>query len=341
MQSDPRAGNLLRLVAIIAAAILTSMVFGTALAAVTISSFQAQGEAGDVLVTWKTGSEINNVGFNVFRSDSENGSYGKVNKNLIPGCFCAGGVSYQYKDTSAVPGQTYFYRLQSVDTNGGKTMTNCVSVCPVSAAASAGVATPTPTNTTQPTPTKTAKPPTATNTPRPTASKTTTLPPSTPTATNPVPTQALVLDATSTDEPTETDFPTDAPDTTDLGSPDLATAPPTKVAHLATPDNSDQAGSVEASETTTPTPSTAVITIVTPQPGSTSAALRVRQTPVTARQPSAGKPKAAPPSSGRSLGLTESQTTVIAFGVLIFALFGLGVLSGLIALFMWYVKRVY
>jgi hypothetical protein len=65
-------------------------------AAVTISSFDAKWQSGKVAVNWKTATELNNVGFNILRSTSPNGSFSKVNSTPIPTqCLgCITGTSY-------------------------------------------------------------------------------------------------------------------------------------------------------------------------------------------------------------------------------------------------------
>jgi signal peptidase I len=90
-------------------------------AAVTVSSFTVKAQGNQVQATWTTASEINNVGFNILRSTSQNGTYSRVNGSIIPSqCFgCITGRNYAFTDSSASAGQTYFYKLQSVDNNGG------------------------------------------------------------------------------------------------------------------------------------------------------------------------------------------------------------------------------
>jgi hypothetical protein len=65
--------------------------------AIDLISFTATGYDDTVQVEWETAQEINNLGFNLYRSAESNGSYTKLNKQLIPGLI------------SAVSGQQYIY----------------------------------------------------------------------------------------------------------------------------------------------------------------------------------------------------------------------------------------
>lgn len=128
--------------------LLLPFTFTRAHAAVTVSSFKAQAQAAKIEVTWTTASEINNVGFNLLRGNSAAGTFAKINANLIPTqCLgCIAGSSYSYSDSSVASGQTYFYKLQSVDNGGGTQLFG-----PASAAVSAPTATSTATATRSPT----------------------------------------------------------------------------------------------------------------------------------------------------------------------------------------------
>jgi hypothetical protein len=46
--------------------------------------FTATPKSGKVILAWSTESETNNAGFNIYRADSENGEYIKINDSLIP-----------------------------------------------------------------------------------------------------------------------------------------------------------------------------------------------------------------------------------------------------------------
>ncbi|MBI5374277.1 MAG: thrombospondin type 3 repeat-containing protein [Candidatus Schekmanbacteria bacterium] len=97
--------------------------------AITLSSFTALQKEKKVFVTWQTATEINNLGFNIYRSESENGQYTKINKNLIHAKGnSTKGASYKFKDKHIVNGKTYCYKLEDVDSDNTKTMNGPKSV---------------------------------------------------------------------------------------------------------------------------------------------------------------------------------------------------------------------
>ncbi|MGB9723740.1 MAG: hypothetical protein ACPL7G_07570, partial [Chloroflexia bacterium] len=71
----------------------------------------------------ETAGEQDNAGFNLYRSASLQEKGEKVNATLIPSRSPGGGegASYEFLDTAARPGQTYFYTLEDVDLNGRRT----------------------------------------------------------------------------------------------------------------------------------------------------------------------------------------------------------------------------
>ena len=84
-----------------------------------LTSFEASGNSGGVLIEWATASEIDTEGFNLWRSETEAGSYMKINASLIPSeAGPLGGASYEYTDVDVIPGTTYFYKLEAVDMYG-------------------------------------------------------------------------------------------------------------------------------------------------------------------------------------------------------------------------------
>jgi hypothetical protein len=85
--------------------------------------------ANVVIVEWTTESEVETAGFNLYRSDSPDGPYVKVNDALIPGASdpVLGG-QYAYTDTNVVAGQTYYYKLEDVDLDGTTTLHGPIEV---------------------------------------------------------------------------------------------------------------------------------------------------------------------------------------------------------------------
>jgi hypothetical protein len=89
-------------------------------------------------VEWTTESEVDVAGFNLYRSESPDGPYVKVNPALIPGASdpLLGG-KYVYTDTNVVVGQTYYYKLEDVELDGVTTLHGPIEV--VAEASSASV----------------------------------------------------------------------------------------------------------------------------------------------------------------------------------------------------------
>jgi hypothetical protein len=97
--------------------------------AIELASFDAVTEGDYVRALWETHSEIDTLGFNIWRGTSFNDRV-KVNTDLImsqsPGG--GGGASYNWLDTT-VPGQgSYFYWLEDVAMNGVTTFHGPVEV---------------------------------------------------------------------------------------------------------------------------------------------------------------------------------------------------------------------
>ncbi len=73
----------------------------------------------EVVVEWTTASELGTAGFNLYRSDAPDGELRKINDRLIPASTdpLTGG-SYRYVDQEVIPGTTYYYQLEEVESNG-------------------------------------------------------------------------------------------------------------------------------------------------------------------------------------------------------------------------------
>jgi hypothetical protein len=88
--------------------------------AVDLASFEAAGAAGNIVLNWETASEIDNLGFNLYRADSADGPRTQLNAGLIPSQNPGSpvGASYQFVDNTASSGATYYYWLETMDVYG-------------------------------------------------------------------------------------------------------------------------------------------------------------------------------------------------------------------------------
>jgi len=105
--------------------------------AVQLLSFSAALQGDAVLITWETAQELNNLGFNLYRSVSPVGPWMQLNATLIPSQAPGAvfGADYAWLDETVEPETVYFYRLEDVDTQGVSTFHGPVSVTVSSPAA--------------------------------------------------------------------------------------------------------------------------------------------------------------------------------------------------------------
>ena len=87
---------------------------------VELSSFSVtRNEAGAVVLTWTTESEVDNAGFNLRRSETRNSGFTLINAALIAGAGTTGErQTYTFTDTSAKPGVEYYYQIEEVSFDG-------------------------------------------------------------------------------------------------------------------------------------------------------------------------------------------------------------------------------
>ncbi|MCB1576686.1 MAG: hypothetical protein KDI81_04890, partial [Xanthomonadales bacterium] len=68
---------------------------------------------------WSLASEQDNFGFDVYRGESENGEFVKLNKDPILGAGTTDETQkYQYRDDSIDPCKDYWYYVESISTSG-------------------------------------------------------------------------------------------------------------------------------------------------------------------------------------------------------------------------------
>ena len=86
---------------------------------VELSHFRPTLENGEVVIRWTTESELNNAGFNIYRSDTRDGEYKQVNSELIEGAGTTGERNtYKWIDASAKPNVVYYYQIEDVSFAG-------------------------------------------------------------------------------------------------------------------------------------------------------------------------------------------------------------------------------
>jgi hypothetical protein len=98
---------------------------------ITLSSFIAEPADGSVFLFWETSPEIDNVGFNIYRSEQKNGEYTVLNDNII---IAEGspteGMLYEFIDDTVQNRKTYYYKLEDFDIYGVSTFHGPVNATP-------------------------------------------------------------------------------------------------------------------------------------------------------------------------------------------------------------------
>jgi hypothetical protein len=99
---------------------------------VTLSSFTARADDSAVGLEWETASELDNLGFHLYRSVSRSGPWTRITSSLIPGLGSSPiGARYSYTDTGLTNGVLYHYQLEDVETTGRTERHGPVSATPM------------------------------------------------------------------------------------------------------------------------------------------------------------------------------------------------------------------
>ncbi len=91
---------------------------GPASVAVTLELFEALPDANGVRVVWVTSSEQNTLGFRILRATARNGPLTRLTGLIATQAPNGGGARYEFVDRTAEAGNTYYYYLDAVGTNG-------------------------------------------------------------------------------------------------------------------------------------------------------------------------------------------------------------------------------
>lgn len=98
--------------------------------AVELINFSANIDGTGIQLVWETVTEVDNLGFNIYRSQSPLGIREQLNESLIP-CQVIGslfGAQYTYVDHDLLADGTYYYWLESVDIRGSAELYGPVEV---------------------------------------------------------------------------------------------------------------------------------------------------------------------------------------------------------------------
>ncbi len=68
---------------------------------------------------WSTASEVDNFGYDIYRSTREDGPFTRVTENMIEGAGTTDLISqYQFTDRNIDPHKTYYYYIESISVDG-------------------------------------------------------------------------------------------------------------------------------------------------------------------------------------------------------------------------------
>ncbi|MCP4655091.1 MAG: hypothetical protein GY856_06685 [bacterium] len=80
---------------------------------------KSPGEPETNTLKWSTASEVDNFGFDVYRSESEDGPFTRLNADPVLGAGTTDEIShYEYVDDTIDPHKIYFYYVESISMGG-------------------------------------------------------------------------------------------------------------------------------------------------------------------------------------------------------------------------------
>ena len=97
--------------------------------AISLKSFTAKAKDDSVIIEWQTGTEIDNLGFYIIRSENIYSGYTILNEKIITAQGNPySGQAYSYVDNTVESGRVYYYWLVDVDIYGKFTIHGSVKV---------------------------------------------------------------------------------------------------------------------------------------------------------------------------------------------------------------------
>jgi len=83
--------------------------------AVELTEFRSEVTGNRVRLIWETATELNNMGFNLYRASSPDGVRVQINTDLVPGRGTGLGGDYSYDDPDQLSDGNYYYWLEDVE----------------------------------------------------------------------------------------------------------------------------------------------------------------------------------------------------------------------------------
>jgi hypothetical protein len=84
-----------------------------------LSYVKAVPVGNHVQIEWETVSEHKTAGFDIYRNDKDTGEFVRLNDKLLAGLITSPqGGQYRYLDVGAKAGETYFYKIVEIETDG-------------------------------------------------------------------------------------------------------------------------------------------------------------------------------------------------------------------------------
>jgi len=82
-----------------------------------------------ILVEWDTASEVDSVGYNLYRSTMQDQGFIKINPELVPvSSEPFKGGHYSYLDVDVIVGKIYYYQLEEINTYDAVTRYNPIQI---------------------------------------------------------------------------------------------------------------------------------------------------------------------------------------------------------------------
>jgi len=101
------------------------------LSTTNLSSFTATPKSRKVILNWKTAAADDIAGFNLYRSEAQNGNFDQINDSLIQVKGASSDeTTYTFTDTPLQNRKRYYYKLEVTDINKGSIMHGTICATP-------------------------------------------------------------------------------------------------------------------------------------------------------------------------------------------------------------------